>query len=248
MMIQPTSQSPSEEIIVKVEDEWVEVPVPDVSDLVTEDDTPVDNLISEKQQRLLVSSLYSSLSRVPFLAAANVGLFYGMKQPPLVPDILLSLDVSVPEDWSQKRNRSYFVWQFGKPPDVAIEIVSNTVGNELGSKLKNYARAGVAYYTVFDPFQILNDSMLRVYELQGNRYRLLENAWMEQIQLGFVLWAGTFEGKQFDWLRWCNSDGTLLLTGDERAEQERQRAEQERQRAEKLAALLRERGIDPDNI
>ena len=246
MMIQPTSQSTPEEILVKVEDEWVEVPVPDVSALVTEDDTPVDNLISEKQQRLLVSSLYSSLSRVPFLAAANVGLFYGMKQPPLVPDILLSLDVSVPEDWFQKRNRSYFVWQFGKPPDVAIEIVSNTVGNELGSKLKNYARARVAYYTVFDPLQILNGPILRVYELQGNRYRLLENFWMDQIQLGVTLWSGIFEGKQFDWLRWCNSDGTPLLTGDERAEQERQRAEQERQRAERLAALLRERGIDPD--
>ena len=245
-MIQPTSESTPDEIKFKVE-EWVEVPVPDVSALVTEDDTPVDNLISEKQQRLLVSSLYSSLSRdVPFLAAANVGLFYGMKQPPLVPDILLSLDVSVPEDWSQKRNRSYFVWQFGKPPEVAIEIVSNTVGNELGSKLKNYARAGVAYYTVFDPLQILNGPMLRVYELQGNRYRLLENAWMEQIQLGVTLWSGIFEDKQFDWLRWCNSDGTLLLTGDERAEQERQRAEQERQRAERLAALLRERGIDLD--
>ena len=237
-MIQPTSQSTPDEIKFKVE-EWVEVPVPDVSALVTEDDTPVDNLISEKQQRLLVSSLYSSLSRVPFLAAANVGLFYGIKQAPLVPDILLSLDVSVPEDWSQKRNRSYFVWQFGKPPDVAIEIVSNTVGNELGSKLKNYARAGVAYYTVFDPLQILNGPMLRVYELQGNRYRLLENTWMEQIQLGVTLWAGIFEGKQFDWLRWCNLDGTLLLTGDKRVEQERQRAE-------RLAALLRERGIDPD--
>ncbi len=31
---------------------------PDVSHLITEDDTPVDNLFSEKQQRLLTRPLY----------------------------------------------------------------------------------------------------------------------------------------------------------------------------------------------
>jgi len=45
----------------------------------------------------------------------------------------------------------------------------------------------------------------------------------------------------------------MIPTGKEQAEQERQRAEQERQRAEqehqraeRLAALLRQAGIDPD--
>lgn len=244
------------EICYKVGEEWVEVPAPDISHLVTEDDIPVDNLISEKQQRLLTTCLYSSLSRdVPFLAAANVGLFYGLKQPPLVPDVLLSLEVSIAEDWSQKQNRSYFVWQIGKPPEVAIEIVSNTVGNELGSKLQDYARARVAYYVVFDPLQFLDEPVLRVYELQGSRYRLLDDYWMEQIELGLTLWEGTFEGKHYTWLRWCDRSNNMLLTGDERAEQERQRAEQERQRAEqehqraeRLAELLRARGINPDEV
>lgn len=233
----------------KVGEEWVEVPVPDISHLVTEDDTPVDNLLSEKQKRLLTTCLYSSLVRdVPFLATANVGLFYALNQPPLVPDVLLSLEVNVPEDWTQKYNRSYFVWQVGKPPEVTIEIVSNKIGNELGSKLRDYARAGVAYYVVFDPLQHLGDKVLRVHELHGNRYRLLDDYWLEQIELGLTLWEGTFEGKHYTWLRWCDRQGNLLLTGDERAEQERQRAEQERQRAERLAELLRARGIDPDEV
>ena len=34
--------------------------LPDVSHLVTEDDEPLDNLPSEKQQRLLTETLYSS--------------------------------------------------------------------------------------------------------------------------------------------------------------------------------------------
>lgn len=50
----------------------------DISHIVTEDDTPVDNL-SEKQQRLLTEALYSSWlapnGSKRFLAAANVGLF-----------------------------------------------------------------------------------------------------------------------------------------------------------------------------
>jgi hypothetical protein len=40
----------------------------------------------------------------------------------------------------------------------------------------------------------------------------------------------------------------LLLSGDERAEQEKQRAEQEKQRADRLAAKLRELGCDPDAV
>jgi hypothetical protein len=34
--------------------------VPDIHGLITEDDTPVDNLPSEKQQRLLTEPLYSA--------------------------------------------------------------------------------------------------------------------------------------------------------------------------------------------
>lgn len=66
----------------------------DISHLVIEDDTPVDNFQSEKQQRLLVEPLYSSKALpMPFLAAANVGLFYKLKGEPIVPDVLLSLGV-----------------------------------------------------------------------------------------------------------------------------------------------------------
>ena len=48
--------------------------IPDANQLITEDDTPVDNFVSEKQQRLLVSSIYSSFHNQTFLAAANVGI------------------------------------------------------------------------------------------------------------------------------------------------------------------------------
>lgn len=49
-------------------------------------------------------------------------------------------------------------------------------------------------------------------------------------------------------LRWWDSQGNLLLSSDERIEQEQQRAEQERQRAERLAERLRQMGINPDEV
>lgn len=110
-----------------------EITVPDISQIVIEDDTPVDNFQSAKQQRLLVEPLYSSwLPESPFIVAANVGLFYALKQDPIVPDAFLSLGVEMPDDWSLKQNRSYFAWEFGKFPEVVIEIVSNRRGSELG--------------------------------------------------------------------------------------------------------------------
>lgn len=103
--------------------------LPDISHLVTEDGAPLDNLPSEKQQRLLTEPLYSSWSGPSnaqgFLVAANVGLFATNKQPSVVPDVFLSLDVEVAENCWEKRHRSYFFWEFGKPPEIVIEIVSN---------------------------------------------------------------------------------------------------------------------------
>ncbi len=237
--------------------------LPDISDLAIEDDAPVDNLISEKQQRLLTEPLYSNrsvLGEQLFLVAANVGVFYASRRPPLVPDVFLSLDVEVPQDWTQKKNRTYFVWEFGKPPDVVIEIVSNREGNELDRKLRDYARIGVAYYAVFDPLRQLGETDLYVFENRANHYHELEQPWFEEIGLGLTLWDGIFEGKHDHWLRWCDATGAVIPTGAEqaeqerqraeqehqRAEQERQRAEQERERAERLAEQLRSLGIDPD--
>ncbi len=229
--------------------------VPDANQLITEDDTPVDNFASAKQQRLLVSSLYSSLQSQTFLAEANVGIYHTDGQPAIVPDVFLSLDVQVPENWWKKQNRCYMVWRFGKPPEVVLEIVSNKEGDELGNKLQIYEHMRASYYIVYDPNQQLGEKVLRVYELRGRRYFETSENWLEQVGLGITLWEGEFEDRQDTWLRWCYQDGTVLLTGDEHAQQERQRAQQERQRAEQaeqrtqlLADRLRAMGVDPDTL
>jgi Uma2 family endonuclease len=236
---------------------------PRIDHLITEDDTPVDNIFSAKQQRLLVESLYSSWggpgSERIFLVDANVGLFYTPRQPPIVPDVFLSLDVQVAPAWWEKRHRSYFFWEFGKPPEVVIEIVSNLEGEEDTDKLLNYAGMGVLYYVIFDPLRLLSESARRIYRLTERGYRLTAETWFEPVGLGAQLWEGEYEGLVMEWLRWYGPDG-LIPTGAERAEQERRRAEQERRRAEQerrraeqeqrraeqLAAQLRALGVEPN--
>jgi Uma2 family endonuclease len=226
----------------------------DISHLVIEDDTPVDNFQSAQQQRLLVEPLYSSRALpLPFVADANVGLFYKLKGDPIVPDVMLSLGVQRPEDFSQRRNRSYFVWEFGKVPDVCIEIVSNPQGDELllskkaqqkgktTAKKDIYAQMGIPYYVVFDPLRQLqalgemNGALLRVWAISPGGYTELtssqgiaatgESVWLPAIALGLTLWEGQFEEEVTRlWLRWCDRDGHIIPTGAEGQEIERQRA------------------------
>jgi Uma2 family endonuclease len=241
------------------EEYWVE---PEVDDLITEDDTPLDNIFSEKQQRLLTEALYSSWPEKPFVALANVGLFYRVHHAALVPDVLLSLGVEIPEDVWSKSHRGYFVWEFGKPPDIVVEIVSNKVGHEADSKLRDYANIGVKFYALLDPDKQLSQRLLRLYELHGTSYVERTSLWMDGIGLGLCLWEGNYEGLPATWLRWCDQQGRNIETGAERADQEhdraeqerqradqeRQRADQESQRAEQMARRLRELGIDPDEL
>ena len=247
---------------------WVEEP--DVSAIVTEDDAPVVNFPSEKQQRLLTEPLYSSWPGPgpgeggrprPFVAAANVGLFPAVKEKPLVPDVFLSLDVELHQDWWEKKNRSYFFWELGKPPEVVIEIVSNTEGDELGAKRRRYAKMGIAHYVVYDPTKALKGANLQAFELRGNLYVPMTRLWFEPVGLGLVPWQGSFEGRSGTWLRWSFADGSVVPTGAERAAAEQSRADAaqsradaaqsradaERSRAERLAAQLRALGLDPDD-
>ena len=236
---------------VMPEPAWAEY-APDISKLITEDDTPVDNIFSEKQQRLLTEPLYSSWQGPgegrSFVALANVGVFYLARNPAIVPDVLFSADVEMPDDFSRKENRAYFLWEFGKAPDIAIEIVSNKIGGENSEKKQKYARMKVEYYVIYDPLRVLMPDVLTVYHLHGFSYERVTTAAFPAYNLSLALWQGRFEDSEGEWLRWTDAQGNLILTGKEMAERERQRADQERQRADLFAEKLRQLGVDPDQL
>ena len=233
----------------------------DLTDLITEDDEPVDNFLSAKQQRFLVEPLYSSAKiERPFLADSNVAIYGVPRSQPIVPDMFLSLGVQVADEWWEKENRSYLLWEFGKAPEVVLEIVSNEKGNEDGSKLSDYAALSILYYVIYDPQQLLSNEIVRVYQLVAGEYLLRPDYRLPVVDLALIFWYGAFEDKTSLWLRWAEPAGNIIFTGAERAEQERQRAEQESQRAEqesqraeqaqrradRLAAQLRGLGIEPE--
>jgi hypothetical protein len=249
---------------------------PDVSSIVTEDDTSVDNIYSEKQQRLLTDALYTSWAGPPpeedgrprtFVAMANVGVFNTATDPPVVPDVLVSVDVAFGDDVLEKEHRTYFVWVFGRSPDLVIEVVSNREGEELTRKKKKYRDLHVPNYVVWDPAGHLGPTAFQAFELRGSLYGKKRDAHFSPLGLGLAPWEGSFEGCTSRWLRWVDAKGKLLLTGaerarqehkradraearakqeSERAKQESERAKQAEERAERLAERLRALGIDPE--
>lgn len=222
----------------------------DTSHLLTENDEPLSPF-QERQQALLTESLYASWQGCErFVSLRNVGVFGGLHQPPIVPDVLLTLDVEL---MPVETSRAYFVWEYGKPPDLVIEIVSKEPGNEGSAKLERYAALGVPYYVIYNPMGFRGERVLRAYQRHGRGYLDLANpGWIPELGLGLTTWEGSYQGCSGKYLRFRDEAGRLLLTAQERADQEheradqeRERADQERQRVEQLEARLRELGIEP---
>ena len=208
--------------------------------LITEDDEPLDNLFSERQQRLLPESLYTSWDRKePFLALANVGIYEEVPKEPIVPDVLLSLNVRPAEDIWQKKHRCYFISIFGKPPELVIEVVSNKFGHERKEKFRRYKNMGVKYYVIYDPGLHIYSKSFHAFQLKNNSYVAFplsdlnqKRIWFKDINLGLTVQKGKYEELKGEWLRWYDKKGKILKTGQEKAEAEKIRTEEERKKAE----------------
>jgi Uma2 family endonuclease len=123
--------------------------LPSTEELPCSDDTPVDN----EDQNYLPNFL---LFLLEFLWAERQDWFFGIDMAiyhtagdnpkiPVVPDGFLSVGV---ERRKQGKSRSsYATWEENNVvPVLAIEIVSQTAGNEYDEKLKLYAKLGVLYH------------------------------------------------------------------------------------------------------
>ncbi|MGD1950835.1 MAG: hypothetical protein ACFB14_14475 [Leptolyngbyaceae cyanobacterium] len=113
--------------------------------------------------------------------------------------------------------------------------------NRPPSKVEVYEQyLRVPHYIVYSRYT----QRLRYFKLIGSRYKEqpIQNAnpliWLEDLGFGLSLWGGYFEGLPGPWLRWCEADSSWLLTDTEKAEK----------RAGRLAARLREMGVNPDEI
>lgn len=145
---------------------------------------------------------------------------------------------------------SYVVWQEGIDPTVVIELLSpGTEKEDLGQTLREvnqpptkwevYERIlRVPYYIIFDRYT----DNLQVFQNIAARYQEINftktPVWLPSIELAIGLWQGTYQGIDRLWLRWYDAQGNLIPTP----------AEKERSKVERLAAKLRELGVNPEEV
>jgi hypothetical protein len=91
------------------------------------------------------------------------------------------------------------------------------------------------YYGIYD----VRTAHLEVYRPAWSGFELLRpndrgRYRIEPLGVELGVWTGDYQGVTLPWLRWFDPDGALLPTGEERAD--------------KLAAKLRELGVNPDQL
>lgn len=240
--------------------------LPDHTHLPESDGTIVQNFQEHPQSILLTDSITPILQqRHPdgqYCIGQDSGIYWRFTDPPLdgckAPDWFYV--PNVPPMLAGKIRRSYVLWQEIVAPLIIIEFVSGN-GAEERDTTPNTGKFWVYEQAIRVPFYAIYEvtkASVEVYHLVAGNYQLLppnDRTHYPIPPLGVELgiWQGHYQNAELPWLRWWDAQGNLLLTGDERASQERiekewaqQQAEQERQRADRLAAQLRALGIEPE--
>lgn len=241
-----------------------EPPMPP-TDLIFDDGEPLES----NRHRIAINTLIDSLQyhwreRNDYFAGGNMFIYYSSAQVRnrdfKGPDFFAVLNVD-----GTKERQGWVVWEEGgRYPNTIIELMSpSTAAVDIGLKKDLYEQVfRTVDYFVYDPF---DPNSLQGWHLGTNgSYDLLppdSRGWLWSQSLGLWLgtWDGTIQRETAPWLRFYDDEENLVLLPGEaaqlQAEQERlyaeresQRAEQESQRAARLAARLRELGIDPDSV
>jgi Putative restriction endonuclease len=100
----------------------------------------------------------------------------------------------------------------------------------------------IPFYAIYE----VEKASVEVYQLIGDRYQPCEpndrgHYPIPSLGVELGIWQGRYMNQALPWLRWWDAEGNLLLAGDERAQKEAARSQ-------KLAAKLRELGVNPDDL
>ncbi len=179
--------------------------------------------------------------------AADLNVYYDPHHPLWYkrPDWFAVLGVSRLYEGKDLR-LSYVIWQEGVDPTVMVELISpGTEKEDLGQTLREvnqpptkwevYERIlRIPYYIVFDRYS----DELKVFQNIAGRYQPMEivdnRVWLPELGLGIGLWQGNYQDVERLWLRWYDAAGNWISTPSEKAE--------------RLAAKLKELGINPEDL
>ena len=241
---------------------------PDHTQLPESDGTFVKNFQEHPQSILLTDSIWPILEKLhpdgQFAIGQDSGIYWRITDPPekgaTAPDWFYV--PNVPPVLDDEPRRSYVMWEEIVPPLLVIEFVSETDGGERDRTPKKgkfwIYEKGIhpAFYAIYE----VKKGLVDVYHLVENTFQPIppnkrKHFPIPQMGVELGIWRGVYKGVKLPWLRWWDAESNLLPTPEERAEQETRRADQEAQRADqeaqrsaKLAAKLRELGIDPDEV
>ncbi|MBP0018936.1 MAG: Uma2 family endonuclease [Cyanobacteria bacterium SBLK] len=244
-------------------------PLPDHTQLPCEDGTSVKNFQEHPQSILLTTSLRPLLDRLhpdgQYDIGQDSGIYWKVTHPPLKgcvsPDWFYV--PNIPPLLNGQIRRSYVLWQERIPPSIVLEFVSGSgavVAERCRSEERDRTRETGkfwVYETQIQPeyygiYEIRRESV-EVYRLVNGRYRLLTpNARghfpINPLNVELGIWQGRYQNRTLPWLRWWDSEGNLLLAGEERAEQERREKEQAQIELQQLRDRSIAMGLDPDNL
>ncbi|MEA5517733.1 Uma2 family endonuclease [Limnoraphis robusta] len=211
---------------------------------------PLESELHLRQLLLLIQTLeYLWKDRQDFYAFGNLTIYYSPNQKKS--EYFRGPDFFVVLDTERKPRKSWVVWEEGgKYPHVIVELLSNSTAQvDRTTKKQIYQDIfRTLEYFWFDP----NSLEFEGFELVKGQYQTIKPNdkgwfWSEQLQL----FLGVYEQK----LRFFSLEGVLVPTPEESAQIEKQQREAteqqleiEQQRNQKLAAKLRELGIDPDSM
>ncbi|MBI3924731.1 MAG: Uma2 family endonuclease [Armatimonadetes bacterium] len=214
--------------------------LPRGKDVPDDDGVPLDSEWVADQTRIyLIEPLrqYFGESGIDAFVGGNSFVYYDPKEAPIGPDFY------VVKGGVWRGQTRWVAWEEShRLPTTVIEFLSpSTEGNDRGVKFCRYRDV----FRTQEYFLVDQEALhIEGYSLAKGHYVAMtpdQAGWYRIPSLGMEL--GPVEG----WIRLRTSDGKLLLTGRERAEQEQRRADRERQRADRLARKLLELGIDPDS-
>lgn len=164
-----------------------------------------------------------------------------------VPDAVVAPDVFVVFGVENRQRRSYKVWEEnGKTPNWVLEVTSrSTRHKDEQEKPQTYAQMGVTEYFQYDPTGDYLNPPLKGRRLVGGNYQSIA---ANNLEDGTICLTSQVLGLEMRLLpdgrlRFFNPNTWEYLRSPQESERERVF---QRQRADRLAAKLRELGIDPD--
>jgi Uma2 family endonuclease len=222
--------------------------LPSSEELPDSDDTPVDNELQDLIPGLLKAILAIAWpERMDWFFGVDMGIYYDPDLPAIVPDGFLSLGVE--RFYDENLRPSYVLWEEKKVPILVLEVVSQKYRGEYSTKKIEYAKLGILYYVVYNPFR-RRKRRLEVYKLVNNIYELHDGnpVWLPEISLGIGIERGTYLGIPREWVYWYNQQRQRFLTPEEDRKLAQQQAQQAQQEVQLLRERLRSLGIDPDSL